>query len=100
MVVTAWVMLQLTGDKPVSVDPTEIRGDNVAAVTWAIKCGWARDKRVCLLMRMTSGIIANILLFNTRKDERNKSAASWATAGVSSTLSMNPGVILVRKLAA
>ena len=29
-----------------------MRGDNVAAVTWVNRCGRARDKRACLLMRM------------------------------------------------
>ena len=53
MVVTAWVMLELAGDTPDSVgDPIVMRGDNVAAVTWVNRCGEARDKRACLLMRM------------------------------------------------
>ena len=43
MVVIAWVMLELTGDRPVSVgDPIAMRGDNVAAVTWANMCGRAK----------------------------------------------------------
>ena len=29
-----------------------MRGDNVAAVTWVHRCGEARDKRACLLMRI------------------------------------------------
>ena len=33
-------------------DPIVMRGDNVAAVTWVNRCGGARDKRACLLMRM------------------------------------------------
>ena len=37
MVVTAWVMLELAGDRPASVgDPSAMRGDTVAAVTWVI----------------------------------------------------------------
>ena len=53
MVVTAWVILEVTGDRPASVgDPIAMRGDNVAAVTWVNKCGGARDKRARLLMRM------------------------------------------------
>ena len=53
MVVTSWVMLESTGDRPVSVgDLTAMRGDNMTAVTWVNKCGGARDKRACLLMRM------------------------------------------------
>ena len=39
MVVTAWVMLEVTGDRPASIDPTAMRGG-------------ARDQRACLLMRM------------------------------------------------
>ena len=53
MVVTAWLMLALAGDTPESVgDPIVMRGDNVATVTWVNRCGRARDKSVCLLMRM------------------------------------------------
>ena len=53
MLVTAWMMLELTGDRPASVgDPIAMRGDNMAAVTLDNKCGGARDKRACLLMRM------------------------------------------------
>ena len=53
MVVTAWVMLELTGDRPASVgDSIAMRGDNIAAVTWVNNYGGARDKRACLLMRM------------------------------------------------
>ena len=53
MVVTAWVMLELVGDSPESVgDPIALRGDNVAAVSWVNKCGGAKDKRACLLIRM------------------------------------------------
>ena len=50
---TAWVMLELARDTPESVgDPIVMRGDNVAAVTWVNRCGGARDKRACLLMKM------------------------------------------------
>ena len=42
MVVTAWVMLEFTGDRPASIDPTAMRGG-------------ARDQRACLLMRMLGG---------------------------------------------
>ena len=52
MVVTAWVILELRGDKIAAVgDPIAMRGDN-AAVTWINRCDGARDKRACLLMRM------------------------------------------------
>lgn len=52
MVATAWVMLELAGDKPASeVDPVLMRGDNVAVVPWASPCGGARGKRAGLLMR-------------------------------------------------
>ena len=53
MLVTAWMMLELTGDRPASVgDPIAMLGDYVAGVTWVYKCDGARDKRACLLMRM------------------------------------------------
>ena len=53
MVVTAWVMLELRGGTPDVVgDQIAMRGENVAAITWVNRCGWARDKRACLLMRM------------------------------------------------
>ena len=53
MVVTAWRMLEMRGDAPEAVeDPIAMRGDNVAAVTRINRCGGARDKRACLLMRM------------------------------------------------
>ena len=53
MVVTARVMLELTGDRPASVgDTIATRGDNMAPITWVNMCGGARDKRACLLMRM------------------------------------------------
>lgn len=53
MVVTAWVMHDLVGDRPESKgDAILMRGDNVAAVTWSNRCGGARDKRACLMMRM------------------------------------------------
>ncbi|CAM9692686.1 unnamed protein product, partial [Laminaria digitata] len=53
MVVTAWVMLELTGGRPASVgDPTEMRDHNVAAITGVNRCGGARDERAFLLMRI------------------------------------------------
>ena len=53
MVVTAWVMHGLVGDRPETKgDPILMRGDHVAAVTWSNRCGGARDKRACLMMRM------------------------------------------------
>ena len=53
MVVTAWVMLELVGDRPESVrDPIALRGENVSAVMWVNKCGGAKDKRACLRMKM------------------------------------------------
>ena len=55
MVSSAWLMLELRGDRPASVgDPLLMPGDNVAAVTWVNRCGGATDKRACLLMRMLS----------------------------------------------
>ena len=53
MVVTVWMMLEFSGDKPVSVRHTlAMRGDKAAPVTCVNMCGGARDKRACLLMRM------------------------------------------------
>ena len=53
MVLTAWVMHELVRDRPESKrDPILMRGDNFAAVTWANRCGGARDKRAGLMMRM------------------------------------------------
>ena len=53
MVVTAWVMLELVGDRPdAEGDPILTRDDNRVAISWFTRCGGARDKRACLLMRM------------------------------------------------
>ena len=53
MVLTSWVMHELVGDRPESKgDQILMRGDNFAAVTWANRCGGARDKRAGLMMRM------------------------------------------------
>ena len=53
MVLTAWVMHELVGDRPESKGGgISMRGDNFAAVTWANRCGGARDKRAGLMMRM------------------------------------------------
>ena len=53
MVVTAWVMLELGGDRSAfDGDPVLMRGGNVAAVSWVSPCGGERDKRAGLLMRM------------------------------------------------
>ena len=53
MVVTAWVMLELVGDRADEKGEVILmRGDNTAAVSWISRCGGARDKRACLLMRM------------------------------------------------
>ena len=53
VVVTRWVMLDLKGDRSgVVVDTIVLRGDNVDAVIWVKRCGGARDKRACLIMRM------------------------------------------------
>ena len=54
MVVTAWIMLELVGDRADATwDPILMRGDNTAAVSWTPRCGGgARDQRACLLMRM------------------------------------------------
>ena len=53
MVVTAWVMLELVGDRPAfEGDPVLMRSDNVAAVSWVSRCGGARDKRAGLFLRM------------------------------------------------
>ena len=46
-------MLEPVGDRPdAEGDPIVMRGDSRAAVSWATRCGGARDKRACLLMRM------------------------------------------------
>ena len=56
-VVTAWVMLVLTGDRADEKgDPILMRGDNTAAVSWISRCGGAKDKRACILMRMLGRI--------------------------------------------
>ena len=47
---TAWLLLE--NEKTASGDPLLMRGDNVAAVTWATRCGRAKNKRACLLMKM------------------------------------------------
>ena len=53
MVVTAWVMLELVGDRPDAAgDPILVRGGNMAAVSWVCRRGVVTDKRVCLLMNM------------------------------------------------
>ena len=53
MVLTAWVMHELVGDRPESKrDSILMRVDNFAAVTWANQCGGARDKLAGLMMRM------------------------------------------------
>ena len=55
MVLTAWVMYELVGDRPESKGgPILMRGDNFAAVTWVNRCGGAMDKRAGLMMRMLS----------------------------------------------
>ena len=52
MVMTAWVMHELVGDRPeMKGDPILMRGDNFAAVSWSNRCGGARDKRAGLMMR-------------------------------------------------
>ena len=46
-------MHRLVGDRPENKnDPILMRGDNMAAVTWSNRCGGAKDKRACLMMRM------------------------------------------------
>ena len=53
MVLTAWVMHELVGNRPeCKGDQILTRGDNFAAVTWANLCGGASDKRAGLMMRM------------------------------------------------
>ena len=53
MVVSACVMLELVGDRSDAAgNPIQMRGDNMAAVSWAPRGGGATDKRTCLLMRM------------------------------------------------
>ena len=53
MVLIAWVILELVGDRPdAASDPMLMRGDNMAALWWVTQCGVARDRRACLLMRM------------------------------------------------
>ena len=53
MVVTSSVMLQLVGDRAgAKENPILMSGDNTAAVSWISRCGGAREKRECLLMRM------------------------------------------------
>ena len=52
MVVTAWVMREPVGDRAdAKGDLMLTRGDNTAAVSWTSRCGGARDKQACLLMR-------------------------------------------------
>ena len=53
MVLIAWIMHELVGDRPEPKGgPILMRGDNFAAVTWANRCGGARNKRAGLMMRM------------------------------------------------
>lgn len=53
MIVNAWIMLELVGDRPDAArDPILIRGENMAAVSWALRSGGATDKKACELMRM------------------------------------------------
>ena len=53
MMLTAWVMHELVGDRPeYEGGGILMRGDNLTAVTWANQCGGARDKRAGLMMRM------------------------------------------------
>ena len=53
VVLTAWVMHELVGDRlEFKGGGIMMRGDNFAAVTWANRCGGARDKRAGLMMRM------------------------------------------------
>ena len=53
MVLTAWVIHRLVGDRPEPKgDPIMMREDDFAAVTWTNRCGGARDKRAGLMMRM------------------------------------------------
>ena len=60
MVVAAWVILELTGDRSVSVGaPIAIRGDNMVAVTWVNKCGGAKYKKASLLTRMLGHLEIN-----------------------------------------
>ena len=57
MVVTAWVMIELVGDRPdAKGDPILMRGENKAAVSWITRCGGARDKRACLLIRILGSL--------------------------------------------
>ena len=53
MVVTTWVILELVGGRAdAKGGPILMRGDNSAAASWIYRCGGARDKQACLLMRM------------------------------------------------
>lgn len=53
MIVTAWVMLEFVDDRPdAKGDPILMRGAKISAGSWITRCGGARDKRACLLMRM------------------------------------------------
>ena len=46
-------MLERLGDRPdAEGDPILMQSDNLAAVSWITRCGGARDKRACLLMRI------------------------------------------------
>ena len=46
-------MHELVGDRPECKGGLLLmRGDNFAAVTWANRCGGARDKRAGLMIRM------------------------------------------------
>ena len=51
-VVTAWVVLELVGDRAdANGDLILLRGDNTAAVSWISRYGGVRDNRACLLVR-------------------------------------------------
>lgn len=50
---TARIIPELTGHRSVSVvDTVAVHGDNMAAAMWVKTCGGARDRRVCLVMRI------------------------------------------------
>ena len=57
---TAWVMLELAGDRvDAKGDAILVRGDNTAVVSSNTRCGGARDKGTCLQMRMLGRLEVN-----------------------------------------
>lgn len=52
----AWVMLEMVRFRPEAEgDPTLMRADNMAAVSWVSRYGGARDEKACLFIMRIFG---------------------------------------------